>query len=114
MVCGHCHKALGGGLVAGATGSQPGSFAVANGELFFTITTNGFNSFIWTTDGTAQNTLQIAQPAWTIGPFQSTASGNNVYFLAASSGSDLLEGAILIALAMIAARQRGGVLAVRP
>ena len=30
-------------------------------------------------------------------------TGKNVYFLAASSGSDLLEGAILIALAMTAA-----------
>ncbi|MEI9886284.1 MAG: hypothetical protein WDN08_07225 [Rhizomicrobium sp.] len=32
-------------------------------------------------------------------------TGKNVYFLAASSGSDLLEGAILIALAMAAARR---------
>ena len=30
-------------------------------------------------------------------------TGKNVYFLAAASGSDLLEGAILIALAMLAA-----------
>ncbi|MBL6853278.1 MAG: hypothetical protein ISS15_14860 [Alphaproteobacteria bacterium] len=33
-------------------------------------------------------------------------TGKNVYFLAAASGSDLLEGAILIAIAMVAIRRR--------
>ena len=33
-------------------------------------------------------------------------TGKNAYFLAASSGSDLLEGALLIALAMTAAVRR--------